>query len=470
MSSRFYSQRAPRPIELWGGIECTLNRVGDTYFDQYAWSGHDARPGDLERIAALGIRTLRYGILWEKTARGEGDYDWSWADERLRILREVGITPIVGFLHHGSGPRFTDLLDPHFPEKLAAYARAFARRFPEIELYTPVNEPLTTARFCGLYGHWFPHQRDDAAFARTLLHQCRAIALAMREIRRINPRAQLIQTDDLSRVWSTPALAYQADFENERRWLAYDLLVGSVGPRHSLWEYLLGCGLRERELMEFCDAPCPPAVVGLDYYATSERFLDERLELYPRETHGSNGRDFYADVAAVRVMESEIAGPGAALLEATQRFDLPVAQTEAFLGCTPDEQARWLWEAWRQAHAAQCCGADVRAVCAWSLLGAHNWHNLVTRNDDHYEPSAFEVREGQLYPTLLGELIRELANGRTPQLPELQTPGWWRREERFLYPPVEASQTPSGALLETNTIGALQPEFSSGFSMAATCS
>ena len=58
----------------------------------------------------------------------------------------------------------------------------------------PVNEPLTTARFSGLYGHWYPHGRDDITFVRTFLTQCRAVALSMQTIRRVNPAAQLVQT------------------------------------------------------------------------------------------------------------------------------------------------------------------------------------------------------------------------------------------------------------------------------------
>ena len=60
-------------------------------------------------------------------------------------------------MHHGSGPAYTDLKDPDFPNKLAKYAKAVAKKFPWLEYYTPVNEPLTTARFSGLYGLWYPH-------------------------------------------------------------------------------------------------------------------------------------------------------------------------------------------------------------------------------------------------------------------------------------------------------------------------
>ena len=54
------------------------------------------------------------------------------------------------------GPAYTSLADPEFPEKLAEYAGAVAKRYPWIGHYTPVNEPLTTARFSGWYGLWYP--------------------------------------------------------------------------------------------------------------------------------------------------------------------------------------------------------------------------------------------------------------------------------------------------------------------------
>ena len=46
-------------------------------------------------------------------------------------------------------------------------------------------------------------------------------------------------------------------------------------------------------------------------------------------------------------------------------------------------------------------GVDLRAVTVWSLLGAYNWHCLVTRNDDHYEPGVFDVRGPAPRPTAL---------------------------------------------------------------------
>jgi dTDP-4-dehydrorhamnose reductase len=157
MTSPTHAGTANTPsLELWGGVECTINRVRDTYFRQLDRNGHVRRPGDLERFAGLGIRALRYPVLWEQCAPGRDptEIDWRWADERLPRLRELGVRPIVGLVHHGSGPAHTSLVDPGFADGLAGYAARVAERFPWVEEWTPVNEPLTTARFSTINAVW----------------------------------------------------------------------------------------------------------------------------------------------------------------------------------------------------------------------------------------------------------------------------------------------------------------------------
>ena len=51
-------------VELWGGVECTCRRVDDAYSDQLTRNGHRTRLSDLDRFADLGLRTLRYPVLW----------------------------------------------------------------------------------------------------------------------------------------------------------------------------------------------------------------------------------------------------------------------------------------------------------------------------------------------------------------------------------------------------------------------
>ena len=415
-------------------MECTVNRVGDRYHDQIARTGHDARHTDLDLFASLGIRALRYPVLWERTAPlGLDAAGWSWADARLHRLRSLDIRPIVTLLHHGSGPRHTHLLDPAFPQAFAAYAAAVSHRYPWVRDWTPINEPLTTARFSALYGHWYPHVRDPLLFTRALLNECRGISLAMSGIRLCNPNARLVQTEDLGKTHSTPLLAYQADFENHRRWLTFDLLCGRVDRHHPLWDYLLWLGIKEDDLLPFMDEPCPPDILGLNYYPTSERYIDETLATFPASAYGGNGKHAYADVEAVRVLPRGIDGPLRLLREAWDRYKLPIAVTEVQNGCTREEQLRWFVEVWDAAHALHAEGADVRAVTAWALLGAYDWDSLLTRTHGHYEAGVFDIRAPSPRPTALALLLQELAAGCPPSHPVLASPGWWRRPERLLY-------------------------------------
>ena len=167
------------PLELWGGHECTVNRVGDRWRDQTILSGHHDRIADLDAFASLGLKALRYPILWERVETERGVFDWSWADARMVRLSELGLRPVVGLLHHGSGPRWTDLLDPGFAAGLGEFAGRAAERYPWVTDWTPVNEPLTTARFSALYGHWHPHGRDEGLFWSALLNQIEATRAAM---------------------------------------------------------------------------------------------------------------------------------------------------------------------------------------------------------------------------------------------------------------------------------------------------
>ncbi|HEX8237930.1 MAG TPA: family 1 glycosylhydrolase [Abditibacteriaceae bacterium] len=424
-------------VELWGGVECTVNRVGDEYFDQLHHNGHLERLSDFDLFAQLGVRALRVSVLWERTAPdGLQSADWSYPDKVLQRLRELNITPIVGLVHHGSGPRDTSLVDPNFAPRLAQFARAVAERYPWVDHYTPVNEPLTTARFSGQYGHWYPHGTDGLSFAKALITQCRAVALAMSAIREVTPHARLVQTEDLGKTHSTQTLAYQADFENERRWLSFDLLCGRVREGHWMWQYLQWLGLPQQELDWFLENPCPPNIMGINHYLTSERFLDENKEVYPAHTHGGNGRHDYADVEAVRVGKEGADGPMVLLWETWQRYGIPIAVTEAHLGCTREEQMRWLDEVWQSAKTLKRNGVDIRAVTAWTLLGAYDWHCLLTRCEGHYEPGVFDLRGPQPRATALATQLSHYGHGKPFDHPVLASPGWWRRSERLLYKPV----------------------------------
>jgi dTDP-4-dehydrorhamnose reductase len=451
-------QPASSSLQLWGGLECTVNRVRDQYFSQMERNGHAERLQDLERFASLGIRAIRYPVLWERTAPdGIASADWSWSDERLPVLQQLGVTPIVGLVHHGSGPRHTSLVSPDFAEKLADYAGAVARRYPWVEYWTPVNEPCTTARFSGLNGVWYPHDTSEEGFIRALINQCRAVVLSMRAIRAVNPNAKLVQTDDLSRTYGTPEMAEIANFFNERRWLAWDMLCGKIDPDHALWDYFLENGAGADELLWFKDNACPPDIIGVNYYITSERWLDHRAERYP-ESHRTQYRGIpHADIECPRVLATPTPGIAPLLQETWDRYGLPVAVTEAHIDANREDQLRWLVEIWNAARKVQQGGADIRAVTVWALLGSFDWNCLVTECKGYYESGPFDVRGPQPRPTAVATLMRELASGRPLSHPVLQGQGWWRRPGRFLAKPV-ATRTAVADIAERGAFRSTFPQ------------
>ena len=421
--------------ELWGGVECTVNRVQDVSFDQLDRSGHRARAvEDLTLFAQLGLKALRLGMQWEHF---EATRSWAYGDTLLPEMQRLGMKPIVGLLHHGSGPADTNLLDAAFPERLAAFALKVARRYPQVTDYTPVNEPQTTGRFACLYGHWFPHHKDMRSYVRALCNEIKGVVLAMRAVRTVQPNARLIHTEDGGETFATPDLeAFRAQ-RAHRRWLGTDLLCGQVTREHPLFCFLLDHGLTERELLWFAENACPPSVLGLNYYVTSDRFLDHRLELYPGRAGGDTGSEPLVDIEAIRVRAEGIAGPGAILRQAWERYRLPVAITEAHLGSDPLQQMRWLAEVWQQAQAARADGVDVRAVTVWALLGSYNWCNLCTRDTGDYEPGVFDLSSGSPHPTPLAGLVFKLAH-ELALSEEVTAPGWWHSPERLTVAKSEA--------------------------------
>jgi dTDP-4-dehydrorhamnose reductase len=426
------------PIELWGGVECTVNRVRDSYRDQIYLTGHQGREDDLDRFAKLGIKSIRYPVLWERTAP-EGKADWRWSDRRLHRLRELAIVPIVGLLHHGSGPKTTSLIDPDFPRRFSEYAGDVAQRYPWIENYVPINEPLTTARFSCLYGHWYPHKTDAYSFARALLFQCQATVLAMRAIREVNSDAQLIQTEDLGKTFSSPVLRYQADFDNSRRWLTWDLLSGRFDSSHAMWEFFRRAKISERDLMWFQENPCTPNILGINHYVTSDRYIDEDVQQHPGVNRGGNGRHRYTDVEAVRVLQSPDLGLQRRIAEAWARYHMPIAITESHLGCIEaHQQLLWFHDAWQAARLQQNCGVNLVAVTSWALLGAYDWDSLLTENNDHYERGAFELRNGQPEATPLANFLRTLGTDQTYGSLNLHNDAtaWWKNSSRFRCPPI----------------------------------
>ena len=430
---------APNSGAVSNARSCAWARITATSSRKRATS---SRSTDLDAIAALGIRTLRYPVLWETVSPESPDQcDWRFTDERLGRLRDLAITPIAGLLHHGSGPRYTNMMDDAFPQLLAHHAENAARRYPWLDMYTPVNEPLTTARFSGLYGHWYPHRHDIASFLRCLVNECLGTLLAMRAIRTVNPAAKLVQTEDLGKVFSTPRLAYQAEYENQRRWLSLDLLDGPGGHAHIPGTRTsLATASRRRNSRCFSEVRQHRTSSASTTMPRASATWTRRCSSTPPASTAAISRSAMrmSRRCAIDLPENET-GARARLMEVWDRYRLPIAVTEVHHGSTREEQLRWLAEVWEDANAALRAGADIRAVTVWSLFGAMDWNTLLTERHGFYEPGAFDVRGEKPRLTAIGKAVQEIAAGRRPSHPVLEREGWWRREGRFYHPPARSA-------------------------------
>jgi dTDP-4-dehydrorhamnose reductase len=265
------------PFEIWASPEPTVARIdADSYRDQLAETGHEAREADIDLLASLGVAAARYPVLWEKTSSGDGGtLRLEWPARRLERLRVLGVEPIVTLLHHGSGPRDTSLVDPAFPERFAAYAGDVAAAFPWVRRWTPINEPLTTARFATLYGHWYPNAQSDAAFGRAIANEALAMLLAMEAIRRHAPAASFVITEDLQSFTALDATVETfVAHKRERMYLSIELTMGRVVAGHPLYPYLTQtCGVEPRMLARIAEHASAPDLIGWNYYPNSERAL-----------------------------------------------------------------------------------------------------------------------------------------------------------------------------------------------------
>ena len=129
-------------------------------------------------------------------------------------------------------------------------------------------------------------------------------------------------------------------------------------------------------LRAIADDPCPPDVIGINHYLTSDRYLDHRSRAVSAgRVRGATDAKPMPTSKAIRVPDSPTpAGLPGVLEEAWARYGRTLAVTECHSGCTREEQMRWL--ARRGGRLWTTCardGVDVEAVtpglCSASTTG-----------------------------------------------------------------------------------------------------
>ena len=409
------------PFEVWASPEPTFARISaHETREQLAETGHEARDGDMDLLASLGVSAARYPVLWEKCApQRDALPDFTRARARLGALRRAGIEPVVTLLHHGSGPAYTSLIDPDFPEALARYAGEVARAFPWVRRWTPVNEPLTTARFSTLYGTWYPNLRDDRAFGHAIVHEALGILLAMEAIRAEVPGAQHVLTEDLQSFTpldAEPLTLATVAHQHERTFLSVELLMGRVVAGHPMHAYLTEtCGVASALLERVARHAAAPDLLGWNYYPNSERVFSS----VPGSVDGG-----ISDIPRVVHAPGSIS-PEPLLRAAHARLGLPFGLSEVHVNANERGRVRWLAQRRDDLLRLVADGLPVRMLGAWAAFGLIDWDSLLMRREGYSEDGIFTFAPPGKAPneTALSAGVRALAAGQGFDVPEEL--GWW---------------------------------------------
>jgi beta-glucosidase/6-phospho-beta-glucosidase/beta-galactosidase len=323
---------------------------------------------DFELVEQLGIHFLRFGPALHKTFLGPERFDWEFSDETFGNLFKRDIIPIVDLCHFGVPDWIGNFQNPEFPELFAAYARAFASRFPWVQFYTPINEMFICALFSAKYGWWNEQLCTDRTFVTALKHIVKANVLAMGAILEVRPDAIFIQSESSEYFHAeNPRAIKPAEIYNSSRFLSLDLNYGRrVGSE--MYEYISDNGMTRDEYHFFMENSVRHhCVMGNDYYITNEhRVSADGL------THASG----------------EIFGYSEITRQYHDRYRLPVMHTETNIveGPSGQEAVNWLMKQWANVLRVRNDGVPIVGFTWYSLTDQTDWDTALREPNGHVWP------------------------------------------------------------------------------------
>lgn len=371
---------------------------GRTRVDELEKCGHYRRwREDFNCVEQLGLRFLRYGPPLHRTLLGPGRHDWAFADETFGELRRRGIMPIVDLCHFGVPDWIGNFQNPDFPALFAEYSGAFARRFPWVQLYTPINEMFVCAIFSGRYGWWNEQLTTDRGFVTALKHIVKANVLAMLAILEARPDAIFIQSESSEYFHAeSPAAIKPAEYLNAQRFLSLDLNYGRRVDSE-MYEYLLDNGMTREEYAFFLNNRLKRhCVMGNDYYVTNEHRVAPDGGTRPA---------------------GEVFGYGEITRQYHERYRLPVMHTEtnATQGPRGDEAVYWLWKEWANVLRLRNDGVPMVGFTWYSLTDQVDWDTALREDNGRVNPLGLFDLDRRIRP--VGEAYRELIAAWSAVLP-----------------------------------------------------
>lgn len=407
------------------GIENSIPTVqhGRVRIDEMEKCGHyEQWSTDFDLLRELDLRFLRYGPPLHRTWLGPDRYDWEFADVTFRSLREREIIPIVDLCHFGVPDWLGNFQNPDFAALFPAYARAFAERFPWVQLYTPVNEMFICAAFSALYGWWNEQLASDRAFVTALKHIVRANVLAMHAILEVRTDALFVQSESSEYFHAqNPRAIKPAEIMNARRFLSLDLNYGRRVDSE-MYEYLRDNGLTRDEYHFFLHRDVKHrCIMGNDYYVTNE--------------HRVRGD-------GTTTPSGEVFGYDEITWQYYDRYRLPVMHTETNLAEGPrgHEAVYWLWKEWANVLRVRNKGVPIVGFTWYSLTDQVDWDTALREENNRVNPLGLYDLDrrpravGRAYKELIAEWREVLPTQsvclRLPLVPPDEFEEKWAQRER----------------------------------------
>ena len=238
------------------------------------WWDLETATADFDRVAELGLNSLRLSIEWSRIEPEPGQFDPAALHhyaQMIGLLRERGLEPMVT-LHHFTDPRWLTQIGAWENPLSGDYFARYVGRVVEalghlVTLWCTINEPTVYAYLGFVEGTFPPGVKNLRRGLRVLRHMLLAHGRAYRTIHRLQNDARVGLAHHFRLlVPANPASAADrraAAFLNQaaNRSTFEAITSGRLTP-------LLGLGQRVTYMIDTCD------YFGLNYYSPTRVAFD----------------------------------------------------------------------------------------------------------------------------------------------------------------------------------------------------
>ena len=312
---------------------------------------------------------MRWGIPWYRVEPVPGEFDFSWIDEVAEHMSTLGLRCVVDLLHYGT-PLWLEnsFINSRYPEVFGRYAGAVAQRYRGVfTAYTPANEPLVNAQWCGRDGRWPPYLTGEDGYVKVVVAVAEGMVRAQEAIQAVDSDAEIVLVDAGFRWSGDQFPRLSREHLEEWRFVATDLHLGRVEHGHPMYEYLRAHGVSAEKLAWFQGHAQTVDVMGVNYYPG---FTTISFDADGAEVPGEGGVEGLVDL--VRAYH--------------ERYRLPIAITETSRNESPDVKSRWLADSLGALDRLRDSGVPIVGYTWFPFLSLIDWayRDATDSPDNHW--------------------------------------------------------------------------------------